>query len=172
MANPKVNPEIIGKVIVERIMDAKAGNNPDYKAIMVRQILKRAGQDSITSMFLGGDFTEQRVAVQSIHNDQLEAFGIKVGDDLSTKMDVGLKVKITEITQSEFDALEANDQRGFSEKENPQNGQKLATADGETIYRKTEVAAAADADKKVAHVKTANVAVAAEVVAEAIEVTI
>ena len=94
----------------------------------------------------------------------------EVGGDLSIKMDVDLKVKVTEITQSEFDALKDNDQRGFSEKENPQNGQKLATADGETIYRKTEVASAADADKKVAHVKTTNVAVAAKEVAVEAEV--
>ena len=169
MAKAKVNPEVIGLVIVERIMNAREGKNQDYKAIMVRQILKREGADSITSMFLGGDFTENRVAVQQIHKDQLEAYSIAVGDDLSIKMDVALKVKVTEITQSEFEALGAEEKRGFQEKENPKTHQKLATADGEAIYRKTEVASATDEDKKVVHQKTEEVAVNAAAVTEGAE---
>ena len=166
MPNPTVKPEVMGLVIVERIMDALAGNNQNYKGLMVRQILKREGADSITSMFLGGDFTEQRVAVQQIHNDQLEKYGIKVGDDLSRVMDVALKVRVTELTQSEYDKLEDREQRGFSAKVNPTTDQELATADGEAIYRRTDVTSDSEGDKKVSHVKTANVAVNASEIVE------
>jgi hypothetical protein len=143
------------KVIVKRIMDAKVGNNQDYKLLQVIQETKREGADSFLSNFLGGNFVEKRVAIQNIHVDMLAKFNITEGCDLSEAMKLPMKVKITELTQSEFNELEEADQLGFSAKINPETEEELATADGEPIYRKCELRpdAPEETDKRVTHVK-------------------
>ncbi|MDM8162239.1 hypothetical protein QUH73_20665 [Labilibaculum sp. K2S] len=154
---PEVMKELLTekpKIIVERFLGTREGQNPNYKRVMISQTLKRDSNDSLLFSNLGDNLTERRVAVQSIHVDQIEAFGIEIGCDLCEKVDADLKIKVTELTSTEYSQLSNSERRGFSKKEDFETGAELYDKNEENIYRKTEVSPIGEEDKLVQHLLT------------------
>ena len=131
METRKENPV----VIVDKIYDPRDGKNPDYKTLQLRSESIRQRTNGITSMLLGGNFKEKRVAFMSAHKDVIAEMQLKEGDNLSEKMGVDLRLTIREITKSEFDKLpESGDPNGFNK---PAFSEKL-TPEKVNLYHKGE----------------------------------
>jgi len=142
----KENNNKAQNVVIEEIYEAKEGNNPDYKTLQLRSVTIREKTGTLTSMLLGGNFEEQRVAFQTIHKDQVAKLGLAKGQDLSEKMGMDLRLTIREISESDHNVLpETGDANGFNkpafkEKQTP-SGDMLSTTDGEQIFRSVKLTA-------------------------------
>lgn len=134
------------QIIVDKIYPAKDGKNQDYLTMQLSAKIASAGSVGAIGVFLGGDFTSKRVTFQSIHKDQLSkmaADGLEVGADLNTVFDGAFQLKVTELSQAEYDGLSEVGKLGFQEKRRPQKEDgtegDLMTAGGFPIWRKIEL---------------------------------
>lgn len=100
------------------------------------------GGSGVLSTFFGGR-VGKIVAFQSVDNEVLKGWGVSEGDDLNAIKDVNLALQVTEVTESEFQALGAEGQRGFTAKINPETKAQI-TNGGEQVYMKSEVVMASD----------------------------
>lgn len=151
----KVN---LNPVIVEAIDSARAKEG--FSSVMVRQA--DDGQLNFTSDALGGGFVGKGlVAFHTFSDAVLEKYGIVTGCDLGEQMERNLRVKVTEILESERAKLTNNkgeyngDLRFPRIKANPKlHLKEVATRDdgsieyeqigglqqgGEWIYRRTDI---------------------------------
>ncbi len=136
------------EITIEKILPSR--KNKDYVGLVLRTEIAKQGGSGL-SEFLGSDFTEKRVTVQSIKTSILEEKAIEAGMLLADAMEGEYAIQVDEYTDSEFQALDAAAQAGFQKKINPETKAELKKA-GECIWRNTSlVNAAAFADKLVAH---------------------
>ena len=143
-------------ILVERILESR--NNPKFRGILLRWKTERAGATtSIVSFALGGVTDENRVAVQTFSNDVIAKFGISEGKNLNDIMKAAgmpaVRLTVSEITESEYEALTPDLQAGYSAKANPSTGELLMKG-GEQIYRRVFLDGIAGQDKYIQHDST------------------
>jgi hypothetical protein len=87
-------------------------------------------------------------------NDVIESLGITEGvnfNEVWTKAgNEPLRISISEITESEYENLDAQDQRGYQQKINPSTGEVL-TFKGKAIYLKRFLDTADGTDEYIQH---------------------
>ena len=123
-------------IIIEDIRPAK---KEGFSTMRCRWMVQEANGGNFLGQFLGNLESKGRVAFQTIQDEILKENDIKVGDNLNDKLPVPARITITELSHSEYEALEVSDQRGFSAKLNPQTKEYLVSDDGEYIYRNSKL---------------------------------
>lgn len=142
-------------ILIERLLPSREGGNPNFQGVMLRWKTERAGQaTSIVSFALGGVTAENRVAVQTFSKDVIAKFGIAEGKNLNEVLKAAgmepARLTVSEITESEYNALPAQEQAGYSVKANPSTGELLMKG-GEQIYRKVFLDGISGVDKYIQH---------------------
>jgi len=101
----------------------------------------RAGAVASDNWFYEGT-TAKAVCFKNISTAKAEKLGLKIGDDLNQIMPKPGAIQITEISQSQYDEMVANDPNsvlGFKAKINPSTGQEVLSSN-EVVYAKSEFA--------------------------------
>jgi hypothetical protein len=142
-------------VIIEKIFNEKANGEAykdGYKGLQLRQT---ENVKNLTTVMLGGEgFDKSTVAFHTISEEVLG--NAKEGDDLGSILGMDIRIAVSELTQSQFDALSEDDQRAYQEKKVPADEEKgtpevMLTCNGEQIWRKSFLAEASKADVRIQH---------------------
>jgi len=158
------NSQNIQKVTVEKIMANRNDPKSPFKTLLLRCERDKPASNAggLTNFLLGGNNTEKLTALQVINQEVIDKLGIEVGSQLNDLMPDGNKIKlvVSEITESEFQALETTAQipYGRDAKLNPTTGEYLVNEDGEFIRRAVLVTPLAEnkQDAYMPHVGTAS----------------
>jgi hypothetical protein len=144
----KVTPESpssqMPTVIVEGFLDAASGNtkgrNVKFRWVTEARQTPRTG---LVGKLLGATMAvstpQQRTAIQFMGNDVIANLKLEEGVNFNEAWvasgEQALRISISEITQPEYENLDAAHQIGYQPKINPSTGEML-TIKGEQIYLK------------------------------------
>jgi hypothetical protein len=144
----KVTPESpssqMPTLMVEGFLDAQSGNtkgrNVKFRWVTEARQTPRTG---LVGKLLGATMAvstpQQRTAIQFMGNDVIASLGLEEGVNFNEAWvasgEAPLRISISEITQSEYENLDAVHQIGYQPKINPSTGEML-TIKGEQIYLK------------------------------------
>jgi hypothetical protein len=159
----RVTPEspsvAVPTLMVEGLIAPQSGNtkgmNVQFRWVTEARV---AGRSGLLSKLLGPSISQnspqQRTAIQFMGNDVIQSLGITEGvnfNEVWTKAgNEPLRISISEITESEYENLDAQDQRGYQQKINPSTGEVL-TFKGEAIYLKRFLDTADGTDEYIQH---------------------
>lgn len=144
----------MSKVIVEKIYDAKDGNNPNFKTLQLRQERERAASTGgLRNLMLSANAQKalQIVAFESMHKDAIETLGVEEGCDFGKVLGQDVTLKITELTEEEYLALGEKERIGFQFKVNNSEEKKILVKGGKPVFRRVNVDIANAVDKTVQH---------------------
>lgn len=128
----------VQKITVEKIYNNRKDPKSPYKSLQLRVERDKVsgGGNFLNQMLVGGIVnTEKLVTLQTMHDSFIEEFGVTEGCDLNEKLRQPGKLVVSEITASEFDALESGAQIPYSPKINPASMEFLVDENGEYIHR-------------------------------------
>lgn len=131
-------------LMVEGFLDAASGNTKG-KNVKLRWVTeaRQTPRSGLVGKLLGATMAvstpQQRTAIQFMGNDVIEALKLEEGVNFNIAWVASgerpLRISISEITESEFENLDAQHQIGYQPKINPSTGEFL-TVKGERIYLK------------------------------------
>lgn len=132
----------VQKITVEKIYANRNDPKSPNKTLQLRVERDRVGSSNFLNQLLVGGIpnVEKLVAFQTMHLDHITALGVTEGCNLNDKLQQPGKLVVSEITQSEYEALESNKQIPYGKDPKLMGGagnenMALITEDGEYIRR-------------------------------------
>lgn len=140
-------------------------NNKDVaspnKTLQLRwKTQKIGGNDGMLNMFLVGgvDMVETRVALQTMHQDHIDAYELEVGTMLNDVLPTPVRLTVEEINAVQYHEILNSDTpeaaKSYGIKQNPESGEYMLDVDGDYIYRTVKVTSLGVQDKYIAHTQS------------------
>ena len=162
MGNEKQTSDALKPEIeVVRIMPNNKDAASPNKTLQLRwKTQKIGGNDGVLNTFLKGgiDAVENRVALQTMHQEHIDAYGLEEGSLINDLLPTPVRLTVEEINAVEYHEILNSDTpeaaKSYSIKQNPETGVFLLDVDGDYIYRTVKVTSLGIQDKYIAHTQT------------------
>lgn len=152
---------LMPEIEVVRVMANNKDAASPNKTLQLRwKTQKIGGNDGMLNMFLIGgiDNIEKRVALQTMHQDHIDAYKLEEGTLLNDVLPTPVRLTIEEINAAEYHEILNSDTpdaaKAFSIKQNPESGVYMLDVDGDYIYRQVKVTPIGTQDRYIAHTQT------------------
>jgi len=149
---------LVPEIVVVRVMNNNKDATSPNKTLQLRwKTQKIGGNDGMLNMFLIGgiDNIENRVALQTMHQEHIDAYKLEEGTLLNDVLPSPVRLSIEEINAAEYHEILNSDTpeaaKSFSIKQNPEKGTYMLDVDGDYIYRRVSVTPTNVQDKYLAH---------------------
>jgi len=144
----------MSNVIVEAILAPRPGKNKDFSTLqLVTERERPSTLSNLRNKMLGDNASsvQRVVAFETMKTSNIEAIGLKEGDDFGKAIGDDVTIQTLEVTQDEYEALSDQERVGFNFKRNNGDDMNILVHNGKPVFRKTQLAIAGAEDKYVNH---------------------